>query len=53
MSEDESIHNEDGVDMTYVRAMLELTPAERLKLLENHVNAIVEAWERNGLGYLY
>ncbi|MFH1023313.1 MAG: hypothetical protein V1809_07965 [Planctomycetota bacterium] len=32
----------DDVDMTLVRWTLSLTPAERLQVLQNHVNAIQE-----------
>ena len=32
--------DDDGVDATLIRWMLSLTPAERLRVLERHVNAI-------------
>ena len=31
----------DGVDLTLIRWMLSLTPAERLQFLQNHVNGIL------------
>jgi hypothetical protein len=39
--EDEPTHSEDGVDLTLIRWMLSLTPAERLKVLENNVRSIL------------
>jgi hypothetical protein len=33
-------YSEDGVDLTLIRAMLALTPAQRLELLQSHANAI-------------
>jgi hypothetical protein len=33
-------YSPDGVDLTLIRWMLSLTPAERLEFLEQHVNAI-------------
>jgi hypothetical protein len=32
-------YSEDGVDLTLIRWMLSLTPAERLECLQNHVIA--------------
>jgi hypothetical protein len=40
-------YSEDGVDLTLVRWMLSLTPAERLDVLQNHVNAILAIRELN------
>jgi hypothetical protein len=37
----------DGVDLTLIRWMLSLTPAERLEFLERHVNDIVSIRELN------
>jgi hypothetical protein len=37
----ETDYSEDGVDLTLVRWMLSLTPAERLQFLQSHVNAIL------------
>jgi hypothetical protein len=33
-------YSPDGVDLTLIRWMLSLTPAERLEFLEQHVKAI-------------
>jgi len=38
---DEPTHSEDGVDLTLIRWMLSLTPAERLEVLENNVRSIM------------
>ncbi len=40
-------YSEDGVDLTLIRWMLSLTPAERLAFLQNHVNAIQSIRELN------
>ena len=34
-------HSPDGVDLTLIRWMLSLTPAERLEYLEERVNDII------------
>ena len=34
-------YSEDGVDLTLIRWMLSLTPAERLEFLQRQVNAIL------------
>jgi hypothetical protein len=34
-------HGEDGVDLTLIRWMLSLTPAERLQVLQNNVRSIL------------
>ena len=34
-------HSEDGVDLTLIRWMLSLTPAERLQVLQNNVRSIL------------
>ena len=34
-------YSEDGVDLTLIRWMLSLTPAERLQFLQRQVNAIL------------
>jgi hypothetical protein len=31
----------DGVDLTLIRRMLSLTPAERMEFLQNHVNGVL------------
>jgi hypothetical protein len=33
-------YSEDGVDLSLIRWMLSLSPAERLCVLQDHVNAI-------------
>jgi hypothetical protein len=38
---------EDGTDLTLIRWMLSLTPAERLKALQDHVNATLRIRELN------
>ncbi|MCU1237010.1 MAG: hypothetical protein JWP63_4977 [Candidatus Solibacter sp.] len=52
LSEHEAIpqaeYSEDGVDLTLIRWMLSLTPAERLQVLQRHVNAILELRRLNG-----
>jgi hypothetical protein len=40
-------YSPDGVDLTLIRWMLSLTPAERLEFLEQHVNAISAIREFN------
>jgi hypothetical protein len=40
-------YSPDGVDLTLIRWMLSLTPAERLEFLEQHVNDIVSIRELN------
>ena len=40
-------YNEDGVDLSLIRSMLALTPAERLKVLEQHLSDILTLWELN------
>jgi hypothetical protein len=34
-------HSADGVDLTLIRWMLSLTPAERLEVLQNNVRSIL------------
>ena len=46
-SEDPTTHSADGVDLTLIRWMLSLTPAERLEVLESAVNSIIDIRERN------
>jgi len=38
-------YSEDGVDLTMIRWMLSLTPAERLEVLQAAVNSILEMGE--------
>lgn len=40
-------HSEDGVDLTVIRWMLSLTPAERLEVLQQHIQAITELRDVN------
>ena len=42
-------YTSDGVDLTLIRWMLSLSPAERLSFHEEHVNEILDIWERNGI----
>jgi hypothetical protein len=41
-------YSEDGVDLTLIRWMLSLTPAQRLQMLQDHVNAVWSIWNANG-----
>ncbi len=38
----EPTHGEDGVELTLIRWMLSMTPAERLEALQNTVRSILE-----------
>jgi hypothetical protein len=40
-------YSEDGVDLTLIRWMLSLTPAERLQVLQRQVNAILSIRKLN------
>jgi len=40
-------HSEDGVDLTLIRWMLSLTPAERLQVLQRHIQSVEEVRARN------
>jgi hypothetical protein len=40
-------YSADGVDLTLIRWMLSLTPAERLEYLEERVNDIISIRELN------
>ena len=40
--EEQPTHSEDGVDLTLIRWMLSLTPAERLQTLQQNVWSIME-----------
>jgi hypothetical protein len=40
-------YSEDGVDLTLIRWMLSLTPAERLEVLQSHLNRIIAIRELN------
>jgi len=41
LNESEPTHSEDGVDLTLIRWMLSMTPAERLQTLQQNVQAIL------------
>jgi hypothetical protein len=41
-------YSPDGVDLTLIRWMLSLTPAERIEYLEQHVNDILSIRAVNG-----
>lgn len=41
--------DENGVDLTLIRWMLSLTPAERLDVLQDFVNDVLEIRELNGI----
>jgi len=41
-------YSDDGVDLTLIRWMLSLTPAERLQFLQKHVNGILAMRRLNG-----
>jgi hypothetical protein len=45
---EEPEYSEDGVDLSLIRWMLSLTPAERLQVLQNHVNRVLAIRELNG-----
>lgn len=38
----ELAHGEDGVDLTLIRWMLSLSPAERLEVLQGFVDSVLE-----------
>jgi hypothetical protein len=40
-------YSEDGVDLTMIRWMLSLTPAERLEVLQAAVNSILDIRDQN------
>lgn len=40
-------YSDDGVDLTLIRWMLSLTPAERLQVLQRQVNAILTIQKLN------
>jgi hypothetical protein len=44
---DERCYSDDGVDLTMIRWMLSLTPAERLEVLQAAVNGILDIREQN------
>lgn len=40
----------DGTDLTLIRCMLDLTPDERLRHLQDHTDSLEALLEENGLG---
>jgi hypothetical protein len=44
---DEPAYSPDGVDLTLIRWMLSLTPAERLDVLQDFIDFVAEAHARN------
>jgi len=40
-------HSEDGVDLTLIRWMLSLTPAERLQVLQQSVQSLLTLRDAN------
>ena len=45
--EPERAYSEDGVDLTLIRWMLSLSPAERLAVLQDFIDFVSEARARN------
>ena len=45
-------YSPDGVDLTLIRWMLSLTPAQRIELFEQHVNDVIAMRELNAGTYL-
>ncbi len=39
----------NGIDLTLIRWMLSLTPAERLNYHQAHMNSILDMWQRSGI----
>jgi hypothetical protein len=46
-AEDLPTHSPDGVDLTLIRWMLSLTPAERLQVLEDHAESVLSLRHAN------
>ena len=46
-SSEQPTHREDGVDLTLIRWMLSMTPAQRLEALQQFVDSVVEARAAN------
>ena len=40
-------YSEDGVDLSLIRWMLSLTPAERLQVLQDHIDGVTEVRRLN------
>ena len=49
-SPDEPARSEDGVDLTLIRWMLSLTPAQRLEVLQSH-QAALDSLRKSGSGW--
>jgi hypothetical protein len=47
LEQDEPAYSPDGVDLTLIRWMLSLTPAERLRVLQNFVNSVRKIRAKN------
>ena len=43
----DAAHSEDGVDLTLIRWMLSLSPAERLAVLQDFIDFVSEARARD------
>jgi hypothetical protein len=41
-------YSKDGVDLSLIRWMLSLTPAERLQFVQRHINRMLAIRELNG-----
>jgi hypothetical protein len=48
MAPAERDYSDDGIDLTLIDWMLSLTPAQRLDLLDQQVNSVLEIRELNG-----
>jgi hypothetical protein len=44
---DQQAYSDDGVDLTLIRWMLSLTPAERLDVLQGFADSVAEIRARN------
>ncbi len=43
------VYDDNGVDLTQVRAMLDLTPEQRLRLVEGFAEDTLRVWARSGV----
>jgi hypothetical protein len=48
MQEEQPAASSDGVDITLIRWFLSLTPAERLRVVQQYANAVMRIRELNG-----
>ena len=46
-AESQTDYRDDGVDLTLIRWMLSLTPAERFQFLQHHLNAVLAVQRSN------